>query len=81
MDQITNFLLKDYHHHQTSVVIWVVVKNRWIQVLKHHRLQAQKVAVHTTLKQPSAADLIKYDLQIQNYAAEEDYEPYDDNDY
>ena len=35
----------------------------------------------TTLKQPSAADLIKYDLQIQNYAAEEDYEPYDDNDY
>ena len=34
-----------------------------------------------TLKQPSPEDIIKYDLQIQNYASEEDYEPYDDNDY
>jgi intein/homing endonuclease len=34
-----------------------------------------------SLKQPSPQDIIKYDLQIQNYASEEDYEPYDDNDY
>jgi hypothetical protein len=34
-----------------------------------------------TLKQPTPEDIIKYDLQIQNYAAEEDYEPFDDNDY
>jgi len=33
------------------------------------------------LKQPSAEDIIKYDLQIQNYASEEDYEPFDDNNY
>lgn len=33
------------------------------------------------LKKPSAADIVKYDLEIQNYAAEEDIESFDDSDY
>jgi hypothetical protein len=33
------------------------------------------------LRKPSRAEIEKYDLEINNYASEEDYEPYDDNDY
>jgi hypothetical protein len=31
----------------------------------------------TPLRKPTEKDLIKYDIEIQNYASEEDYEPVD----
>jgi hypothetical protein len=43
--------------------------------------EERQAAEAVPLREPTEEDLIKYDLEIQNYASEEDYESGDDSEY